>query len=267
MSEETVTLVTTWTVKVVGVLVVFYIAYRIAGWASRKVRQTMIKRNLDKALAGFTANLVRWGLILLALLACLGAFGIETASFAALIAGAGLAIGLAFQGSLSNFAAGVMLLMFRPFTIGDVVNVGGVTGKVKQLGIFATDLDTPDNRRIILPNSAIFGSTIENITHHPTRRIDVSVGVAYDAPVDETRKVLLAAAAAIEGVLDDPAPEAFLAELGASSVDWQIRCWGNTADYWAVRQAIIRATKLALDEAGFGIPYQTIDVNMVSAAA
>jgi small conductance mechanosensitive channel len=253
--------------RLVGVLVVFYVALKLGGWLGRKARDIMLRRKIDAALAGFVGNLTRWGVIVLAALACLGAFGIETASFAAVLAGAGLAIGLAFQGTLSNFAAGVMLLIFRPFTVGDVISVAGVTGKVKELGIFTTDFDTPDNRRIILPNGALFGATIENVTFHETRRCDVSVGAAYAADTDRTREVLLEAVQGLPGVMEEPAPQVYLDGLGSSSVNYQVRVWCKTAEYWDVREAMTRAIKLALDAAQIGIPFPQMDVHLFNPPA
>jgi small conductance mechanosensitive channel len=192
----------------------------------------------------------------------LGIFGVETTSFAAVLAGAGLAIGMAFSGTLGSFAAGVMLLAFRPFKVGDVVTVAGVTGKVDQVGIFSTTLDTPDNRRFIIPNASITGSTIENISHHPVRRADVSVGTDYSADVDQTRAVLERVANELPGRLQDKDPQVVLVELGASSVDWQVRIWVDAADFWAVKEAATRAVKVALDEAGIGIPFPQMDVHL-----
>jgi small conductance mechanosensitive channel len=197
----------------------------------------------------------------------LGTFGIETASFAALLAGAGLAVGLAMQGTLANVSAGVLLLVFRPFKVGDSIIVAGQAGTVYALGIFMTTLDTSDNRRIILPNGSVLGSTIENISHHDTRRVSVAVGADYSANVDKTRKALLAAITKVEAALDDPAPAVVLTGLGASSVDWQVRVWCKSDDYWAVLEETTVQVKKALDKAKIGIPYNTLDVNIVSGAS
>ena len=252
---------TTWGVRILGVLVALLIAKMIASWAKRSIQRTLEKRNFDPTLTRFFANMARYGILIGAVIGCLGVFGIETASFAAVIAAGGLAVGLAFQGTLSNFAAGVMLIVFRPFKVGDVISVAGLVGAVDELELFTTELTTPDNRRLIVPNSAIFGATIENITHHSTRRVDVPVGTDYSADVDETRKVLEAMAKDIEGGLKDPAPQIFLSGLGGSSVDWQVRVWCNTADYWDVLQRTIRDTKAALDAANIGIPFPQTDIH------
>jgi small conductance mechanosensitive channel len=249
------------------VLVLLFIAWLVAGWLQRIVLRATDRARLDATLAKFLARFVRWLVVLLAVLACLGVFGVETTSFAAVIGSVGLAIGLAFQGTLSNIASGVMLLVFRPFKVGDTINAGGELGKVDEIELFTTTLDTPDNRRIIIPNSKIFGSTIENINYHSRRRADISVGVAYDADIDHTREVLLAAIAGVPDALTDPAPVVVLLDLGASSVDWSVRVWASSAKFGDVKQAAIRAVKRALDAAAIGIPFPQMDVHLDQPAA
>lgn len=251
---------TTWGLRLVGVIVALFIAWIVAGWL-RRMALRKLERRFDTMLAQFFANLVRYAVITLAVIGCLGVFGIQTASFAAVLAAMGLAIGLAFQGTLSNFASGVMLLVFRPFKVGDVVNVAGETGKVKELELFTTELVTADNRRIIVPNSEVFGKKIINLTHYPTRRVEVPVGTDYSADLDATRKVLEGVTSSVEGVLDDPPPQVFLSELGDSSIAWQVRVHVKTEDFWLVHERVVRATKRALDEAGIGIPFPQQDVH------
>lgn len=249
-------------VNVGGALLLFLAAWIVAGWVSRIAGKGMRRAKIDETLTRFVEKMVHWLVILCAVLAALSMFGINTTSFAALLGAAGLAIGLAFQGTLSNFASGIMLLVFRPFNVGDVVTAGGTTGKVDAIGIFTTTIDTFDNRRFILPNSSVFGSTIENITFHSIRRADVDVGAAYDADIDKTREVLEAAAKSVEGALEEPAPAVFLLGLGASSVDWSVRLWANRDNFMDVKQAAIRAVKKSLDEAGIGIPFPQMDVHL-----
>jgi small conductance mechanosensitive channel len=189
-------------------------------------------------------------------------FGIQTTSFAAVIGAAAFAIGLAFQGTLSNIASGVMLLIFRPFKVSDVINAAGVTGRVIEIGLFTTCFDTLDNRRIFVPNALIFGGTIENVTYHEKRRVDVSVGTDYGADLDEVRAVLERSIASVEGAVDDPEPQIYLLELGGSSIDWSVRVWCMTDDYWPVREATTRAVKIGLDAAGIGIPFPQMDVHV-----
>ncbi|MEN0110401.1 MAG: mechanosensitive ion channel domain-containing protein [Planctomycetota bacterium] len=248
--------------RVALALIILIIALTIAGWVGAAVRSSLSRMKFDPTLAKFFAKLARWGVLLLAGLACLGSFGVETTSFAAVLGAAGFAVGLALQGTLSNFAAGAMLLLFRPFKVGDVVNIAGQLGKVDEIELFTTAIDTFDNRRIILPNGEVFGSTIENITHHARRRVDVEVGAAYDADVDETRRVLEQAVRNTEGVLTDPEPGVVLTGLGASSVDWMVQGWAPTGDYLAVKQALLRSVKRALDGAGIGIPFPQMDVHI-----
>ena len=245
-----------------GVIVLLILANVVSKWTGRMVVRSLTRSDFDATLTRFFGNSARHMVLIIAIIACLGIFGVETASFAALIAAAGFAIGLAFQGSLSNFAAGVMLLVFRPFKVDDVVNVAGVVGKVVEIGLFTTSVNTPDNRRIILPNGSIFGSTIENITFHGQRRVDVAVGVDYTADIDHTREVLQGALAKIEGMLDNPEPAVALVALGASSVDWVVRVWAETPDFFAVKESATRAVKYALDEAGIGIPFPQMDVHL-----
>jgi len=254
-------------VQIIGALVFAIVAYIISGWVGRMMKRALLRAKIEATLADFLSSLSRWGLFVLAMIACLGVFGVETASFAAVLAGAGLAIGLAVQGTLSNLAAGVMLMVFRPFKLGQLVQISGHTGIVAEITLFTTNLDTLDNRRIIIPNSAVFGATIENLTHHPIRRVDISVGVEYPADVDRTREVLTAAAQTVPGRIDDPAPQIILLNLGDSALDWQVRVWTNTDDYWDVVDAATRCVKVALDEAGLGIPFPQIDVHLDSPAA
>jgi small conductance mechanosensitive channel len=257
---------TTWGLKIVGVLVVLFIAWILAGWARRALTRSLEKSKFDVTLTRFFANTLKYAIIGGTALGCLGVFGIETTSFAVVIGAAGLAVGLAFQGTLSNFASGVMLLVFRPFKVGDVVNTAGYIGVVKELELFTTEITTPDNRMVIIPNSAIFGAVIENLTGNDTRRVDVSVGVAYSVEVDATREVLEKMIHDIPGVISDPAPQVFLSGLGASSVDWQVRVWCKTGDYWDVHQATVRQAKKALDEAGQPIPFPQMDVHLDKAS-
>ena len=262
--EQVQELVVKYAPSIVGVIVFLVVSFVVSGWVGRLVARGMRKAKIEETLCRFLGNLARWIVLVMAFIACLGVFGVETTSFAAVIGASALAIGLAFQGSLSNVAAGVMLLIFRPFKVGDYIQTCGQSGSVVELTLFTTELDTLDNTRIIIPNGAIFGSTIENVTHHATRRVDVAVGVDYAADLDRTREVLMSAAGAVASGLADPPPAAVLRGLGDSSVDWQVRLWTETANYWAVRDALTRAVKMALDEAKISIPFPQRDVHMDS---
>lgn len=250
-----------WGVRVVGVLVTLFVASLVAGSVRRAIVRACEKRRFDVTLGRFFANIARYAILVGAALGCLGVFGVETSSFAAVIAAAGLAVGLAFQGTLSNFAAGVMLLVFRPFKVGDFIRAGGESGTVRELELFATELCTPDNRRIIVPNSKVFGDTIENISHHPTRRVEVPVGVSYSADLQHCRAALLQAVKEVPTALQDPAPAAVLGGLGDSSVNWKVRVWCNSADFWPTTEALVGAIKSQLDAAKIEIPFPQLDVH------
>lgn len=247
-------------VRVVGVLIVFAVGFYLSGFAGRLVERSLERAKVEPTLSRFARGAVRWTLLILVGIACLGAFGIETTSFAAVLGAAGLAIGLAFQGTLSSIAGGVMLLVMRPFKVGDVIEVAGRTGKVDEVGLFATTLDTPQNVRVILPNNAVFGAAIVNYTFHERRRVDVNVGVEYGASMERTRDVLLSAAKDIEGQVDEAV--AVLISLGDSALNWQLRLWCHPSNYTAVLEAGTEATKDALDAAGLGIPFPQLDVHV-----
>jgi small conductance mechanosensitive channel len=258
--------VATWGVRVIGVLVALFAGWMFAAWVRATVASRLEARGLDKSLSRFLANILRWALIACAVIGCLGVFGVETTSFAAVLASGGIAIGLAFQGTLSNFAAGVMLVFFRPFTVGDVVKVAGATGAVEEIDLFTTSLKTFDNRRVIIPNTSVFGAVIENLSFYEERRVDISVGVAYDADIEQTRAVLTEVAGGIGEVLSEPAPQVFLSALGDSAVAWQVRLWCRTDDYWRVHETATRDVKAALDAHGLNIPFPQMDVHLMNAA-
>ena len=262
LDPEVMALIQNYALKVIGVVIFLFVVYLIAGWCRRIVEKTAKTASVDVTLGQFFGNAIRWLIILLGLLACLSVFGIQTTSFAAILGAAGLAIGLAFQGTLSNLAAGVMLLVFRPFKVGSFISVGGSTGTVQEIDLFTVTMDTLDNRRLILPNSSVFGATIENISHNPSRRVDVPVGVTYSADMDQTREILMKAAETVPHQTEGRPPEIFLAGLGASSVDWEVRVWCAHPDYFPVWEATVRAAKKGLDDAGISIPFPQMDVHL-----
>ena len=252
----------TYGMQVLLILVLVVVTFVVAAWAGRIVRGSCRKAKMEETLARFFGKFAYWLVAILAILSILSYFGVQTTSFAAVIGASALAVGLAFQGTLSNFAAGIMLLIFRPFKVDDVVDVAGETGKVQEIDLFNTVMDTFDDRRIIIPNGSVFGSTIENITFHPTRRVDVNVGTVYSADLDATRDVLYKAIASLEGIHAEPEPQVYLLELGDSSINWVLRVWANTPDYWAVREQLTRAVKVELDKADIGIPFPQMDVHL-----
>lgn len=243
-------------------LVLIIVIILLASWAKRLTVKATTKARVEQTLAKFFGNLVKWAILVVGGLTVLQTVGIEITSFAAVIAAMGFAIGLALSGTLGNVAAGVMLLVFRPYRVGDVINVNGITAKVDEIELFTTTFDTPDNRRIIMPNGSIFGSTIENVTHHKSRRVDIAVGTAYDADLDTVRETLMAAAKGVQGRDAAQEPVVYLNELGDSSINWAVRVWAATADYWAVKERLTRDVKYALDKAGVGIPFPQRELSL-----
>jgi small conductance mechanosensitive channel len=247
---------------VVKALILIIIVLLVARWARTLVVKATTKARVEITLARFFGNLARWAILVLGALTILQTIGVQITGFAAVLASVGFAIGLAMSGMVGNVAAGVMLLIFRPYKVGDFVTSGSVSGTVYEIELFTTTFDTPDNRRIIVPNNEIFGKVIENITYHPKRRVEVAVGTAYEADIDKTREALEAAASAVEGRTQEDEPAVFLAGLGSSSVDWKVRVWAPKADFWTVHQRLTRDVKVALDAAGISIPFPQMDVHM-----
>lgn len=256
----------TYGIDALKVIVIILVAIVLSSIVAKMITKACLKSKVDETLSKFFGKCGKYAVLVFAVIMVLSVFGIETTSFAAVLGASALAIGLAFQGTLGNLAAGVMLLFFRPFKVGDAVTVAGVTAKVHEIDLFSTILDTFDNQRIIVPNGSVFGSTITNISFHPTRRADVSVGTDYPADLDKARETLMAAAqsviAEMEGALDDPAPAVVLLELGDSSINWAVRVWAKSDVFWDVKQALTRAVKKHLDEAGIGIPFPQMDVHL-----
>ena len=258
-------LVVDYATKIGGAIIIFLIGSAISKRLGTLAANGVRRSTKDETLARFVGSLTKLGILTMVILALLGLFGVETTSFAAVIGAAGLAIGLAFQGTLSNVAAGVMLLVFRPFKVGDVISAGGVTGKVTTLGLLVTEIDTPDNRRFVVPNKNIFGNNIENVTYHDTRRVGIDIGVSYDATTAETRDALKAVVEQMQAtglVLEEPAPAVVLTGLGDSSVNWAVRLWVKSGDFWPMTERTLEALKVTLDAAGIGIPYPQMDVHI-----
>lgn len=206
--------------------------------------------------------MVSWALIIFVVIAALGQLGIQTASFVAIVGAAGLAIGLALQGSLANFAAGVLILIFRPFKVGDFVEVAGVSGAVQNIQIFTTELHTPDNKKVIVPNGGVISGNITNYSANNTRRVDLVFGIGYSEDIDVAKTLLQTVLAAEPKVLQDPAPTIGVVELADSSVNLVCRPWVNTADYWDVYFNVTEAVKKALDAGGISIPFPQRDLHL-----
>lgn len=253
--------------KIIGVVLIVLVGRWLAGRFSMLADKGMQRAKMDATLSQFGANITRYFVLLITGLFCLELFGVKTTSFVAVLGALGFAVGLAMQGTLANFSAGVMLLFFRPYSVGDVVSVGGQEGKVTGLGIFSTTLGIPNGTVVTVPNGQIFGGVIKNYTPTDRRRVDVGVGVAYDADTDTVKEILAKVIAGIPEVDQSQANAVVLTGLGASSVDFQLRAFTTPADYWGVHEALLRGSKYALEAAGVGIPYQTIDLNIVSNAS
>lgn len=262
LTPETLRLLGGYVLSVVAFIAILIVGSYIAGWVRSVIRGGLDRPRFDSTLVKFAGNFVYYAIWILALLAGLETVGVETASFVAVLAAAGFAVGFAMQGTLANFAAGIMLLLFRPLNVGDYVEVGGETGFVRDIQLFFTKLDTRENRLVIIPNSDVFGSTIENIFHHDLIRVDCDVGTDYPADIDRTREVLLQAARSVDGRVEEKGEQAALTGLGDSSINWQVRIWAEPDDYFRLRQELIRVVKYELDEAGIGIPYPQTDVHL-----
>ncbi|MDJ0621947.1 MAG: mechanosensitive ion channel [Desulfocapsaceae bacterium] len=262
--ETIQTLLITYGTKVVLAILVFIIGKWLAGKICSILASLMEKNNVDQTLVKFLRNILYYLLLAAVLVAVAGQLGINTASFLTIIGAASLAIGLALKDSLSNFSAGVMLILFRPFKVGDYIDAGGESGTVDEISIFNTILNTPDNQRKIIPNGAIASSTITNVTAYPTRRMDLVIGVGYDDDLQKTKKILEDIIAGRDDLLKDPAPTVAVAELADSSVNFVVRPWVKTSDYWGVRFQLIEQIKTTLDENGISIPYPQRDVHLLS---
>ncbi len=256
-----------WGINLGLAVLVFVVGRMFARLVVTLIGKGLAKTNLDQTLTRFVLSIFRVLLTLLVMVAALDQLGVDTTSLVALVGAAGLAVGFALKDSLQNFASGVMLVIFRPFTTGDFVEVGGVSGTVESITIFTTVLTTPDNREIIVPNGAVFSGTITNYSAKPTRRLDLVFGIGYDDDLLKAKNLLLEIVEADDRVLKDPAPLVAVAELADSSVNFNVRPWVNGADYWAVRADLTEKIKLAFDQQGISIPYPQMDVHLPSAAA
>jgi small conductance mechanosensitive channel len=251
-----------WGAHLLIALLIFLIGKRLVAAVARGLRALMTRAKMDAILVNFLGSIAHGMLMLFVVVAAVRQLGIDTTSMVALIGAAGLAMGFALQDSLGNFASGVLLILFRPFTTGDYVEAGGVAGTVEKITIFSTVMRTGDNREIIVPNSAIFGGTITNYSTRDTRRIDMVFGIGYGDDLQLAKETLHDILKADERVLQDPAPSVAVAELADSSVNLKVRPWVKTDDYWSALSDITEKVKLTFDEKGISIPYPTQDVNV-----
>jgi len=254
--------VSMYSLNIIGAILILLVGKWLARRISNLVAKLLERNKIDLALVHFLTNLTYYSLIVLVVVAAAGRLGINTTSFLTIIGAAGLAVGLALKDSLSNFAAGVMLVLFRPFTIGDVVSTAGITAKVEKITIFNTLFCSPDNQLIIVPNNKIISDIITNITAKDTRRIDLTVGISYSDDMAKTKDILIRLAKEESRILTDPAPTVAVAELADSSVNLVFRPWVKTAEYWDVRFDLTERIKNRLDEAGISIPFPQQDVHL-----
>lgn len=249
-------------VNIISAVLILFIGNIVAKMVANSVAKMLERKKMDKAVIEFIHGIVRYTLFVIVLIAALSRIGVQTASVVAVIGAAGLAIGLALQGSLSNFAAGVLIVGFRPFKSGDYVEVGGVAGSVEAIQIFQTVLKTPDNKMVVVPNAGVIGSPITNYSRHDTRRVDLTIGVSYSSDLKLTKKVIQEALEKDERILKDHDITIGVVALADSSVNFVVRPWCKTADYWDVYFDSNQAIKEALDANGIEIPFPQMDVHL-----
>jgi small conductance mechanosensitive channel len=250
--------------KVIGALIILLVGRWLAKFISQWIERVLIKSRVDKTLAKFAKNLSNMVLLIFVLIAAMARLGVETAQFAIVLGAAGLAIGLALQGSLSNFASGFLMIIFRPFKVGDFIEAAGVKGTVIEIQLFNTIINTPDNIRAIIPNAQITGGNVLNYTTNGTRRVDLVIGVSYEDDLKKAKTIIEGVLAQDERVLQDPKPNVAVFELGDSSVNFVVRPWVKSQDYWDAYFDITSKVKLALDENGISIPYPQRDIHLKS---
>ncbi|NOQ68488.1 MAG: mechanosensitive ion channel [Gammaproteobacteria bacterium] len=260
------TYVLPWGINIVMALAIFLIGKFIVKILVSVAKKLMSKAKVDAILVNFIASIINTVLLLFVVIASLDQLGVETTSLIALIGAAGLAIGLALQGTLQNLASGVMLIIFRPFNDGDFVEAAGVSGVVEQIGIFTTTMRTGDNREIIVPNGEVFGGTITNYSRRATRRVDMVFGIGYDDDLLQAKEIIGRILSEDDRILADPAPTIAVGELADSSVNFKVRPWCKTEDYWGVYGDIHEKIKLTFDAEGISIPYPQMDVHQDKAA-
>jgi len=253
-------------INIVAAVAILVVGKWLAGRLKKLFQAALEKHDVDTMLSVFITNIAYCAMVAFIFIVALGILGIQTASFVAVLGAAGLAIALAFQGSLSNLAAGVMLVTFRPFNLGDFVEVAGISGKVEQISIFTTTILTGDNKNVIIPNAALSAETITNYSANPTRRVDMVFGVGYNDDLDKVRSIIEEVLAKDKRVLDEPAATVAVVELADSSVNFVVRPWADNADYWPVHFATHESLKKRFDAEGINIPYPQTDIHLHQAA-
>jgi small conductance mechanosensitive channel len=256
------TMLTQYGFKILGAIAILIIGRIVAKFISSWLSKGMAKAKVDPLLVAFTENLSFVGMMVFVVLAALGTIDVPVVSFVSVLAAAGLAIGLALQGSLSNFASGTLMIIFKPIRVGDFVEIGGTKGVVQEIQIFNTILNSPDNIRVIVPNSQVTGANIRNYSTNSTRRVDLVIGVSYEDDLAKTREVIQGVLSKDDRVLQTPAPNIAVSELADSSVNFVVRPWVKTADYWDVYFELTEQIKNALDDNKISIPYPQRDIHV-----
>jgi small conductance mechanosensitive channel len=262
MLDNVYQLLTVYGLKVLAAIAVFIIGRWVAKGVRKLVGRVMAKGKVDPTLISFTSNMAYIGLLAFVVIAALGQLGIQTTSFIAILGAAGLAVGLALQGSLSNFAAGFLLIIFRPFKVGDLIEAAGVFGVVEAIQIFTTQLKTADNKTVIVPNAKLTDDNIVNWTVKGTRRVDMVFGIGYEDDIDKARSLMTDIIATDDRILKDPAPQISVSELADSSVNFVVRPWVKVEDYWGVYFDLTEKIKKAFDANGVSIPFPQRDVHV-----
>jgi len=252
----------TYSLNITFAIIIFLVGKWISKILVKLVKKLLIKSKLETVLVDFVSGMLKSLLILFVIIASLGQLGIDTTSLIALIGAAGLAVGLSLQSSLQNFASGVMLILFRPFTAGNFVEVAGISGTVEKISVFSTILKTGDNKEITVPNGAIYSGVITNYSAKPTRRIDMVFGIGYGDDIKLAKEVMVNLLNKDERIHAEPSPLVAVSELADSSVNFVVRPWVNSADYWSVKFELTEKIKLAFDEKGISIPYPQFDVHL-----
>lgn len=255
-------ILTIYGLKVIAAIVVFVIGKLCARFFTNVVKKIMEKSKIDKTVITFTSNMTYLLMLAFVVIAALGQLGIQTTSLTAIIGAAGLAIGLALQGSLANFAAGILMMIFRPFKAGDFIEGAGVKGIVEEIQVFTTILNTPDNRTIIIPNAKLTSDNVVNYNSTPDRRIDMVFGIAYNSDIDTAKKIISEILDSDERILKQPAYKIAVSELADSSVNFIVRPWSKNEDYWNVYYDVTEKVKKAFDKGGIGIPFPQRDVHI-----
>ena len=253
-------------IRLIAAIAIFFIGRIVVRFVTKGIRKVMESQEVDKILQSFVSNLVYWALMIFVVIAAINQVGVQTTSLIAIMGAAGLAIGLAMQGSLANFAAGVLIVMFRPYRVGDFVEATGIAGSVLQVGILTTVLKTGDNKQIIVPNAQIMGSIITNYSANDTRRVDLVIGIGYDDDIDKARDTLQALVDADDRILKDPSCLIAVSELADSSVNFVVRPWVKSVDYSAVNFALTEAIKKRFDKEGISFPYPQQDVHLIQSS-